>query len=83
MLESHRLQICPYYDPRVVIYDHKMFIRLATGKDDTIQQLRGSLQRCVKHTEMIFSIRVVDNQPLAVSKGDTGEMIKKWIIPFR
>ena len=31
MLESYWLQICPYYDPRVVIYDRKMFIRLATA----------------------------------------------------
>ena len=30
MLESW-LQICTYYDSRVVIYDRKMFIRLATG----------------------------------------------------
>ena len=34
-----RLQSCtwlentPYYDPRVVIYERKMFIRLATGED--------------------------------------------------
>ena len=30
-LESYWLQICPYYEPSVVIYDRKMFIRLATG----------------------------------------------------
>ena len=30
-LESYWLQICPYYNSRVVIYDRKMFIRLATG----------------------------------------------------
>ena len=30
MLESYWLQICPYYDSRVVFYDCKMFIRLAT-----------------------------------------------------
>ena len=26
-----RLQICPYYDSGVIMYDCKMFIRLATG----------------------------------------------------
>ena len=31
MLELYWLQICPYYDPSVVIYDRKLFIRLATG----------------------------------------------------
>ena len=30
MLESYWQQIFPYYDPRVVIYDRKLFIRLAT-----------------------------------------------------
>ena len=30
-LELYWLQICPYYDSRVVIYDRKMFIRMATG----------------------------------------------------
>ena len=29
MLESYWLQICPYYDSRVVIYKRKMFISLA------------------------------------------------------
>ena len=33
MLESCWLQICPYYDSRVVINDRKMFIRLATEVD--------------------------------------------------
>ena len=31
MLESYWLQICPYYDSRVVNYERKMFTRLATG----------------------------------------------------
>ena len=31
MLELHWLQISPYYDSRVISYDRKMFIRLATG----------------------------------------------------
>ena len=30
-LESYWLEHCPYYDSRVVIYAHKMFIRLAAG----------------------------------------------------
>ena len=32
-LESYLTGKYPYYDPRVVIYEHKMFIRLATGVD--------------------------------------------------
>ena len=30
-LELYWIQNCPYYNSRVVIYDRKMFIRLATG----------------------------------------------------
>ena len=30
-LELYQLQICPYFDSRVVIYDRKMFIRLDAG----------------------------------------------------
>ena len=37
-LESYWLENCPYYDPRVVIYDRKMFMRLATGHTDYGQQ---------------------------------------------
>ena len=51
MLESYWLQICPYYDSRVVIYYRKMFIRLATGnnwKNDSQVGLLHTIHRYTK-----------------------------------
>ena len=55
-LESYWLENCPYYDPRVVIYACKMFIRLPTGAD-LIKILQHKFYAMVifKHSDWLFN----------------------------
>ena len=39
-LESYLTENTPYYDPRVVIYERKMFIRLTTGRGQDCSRVR-------------------------------------------